>query len=118
MSEKDNKKEKKAKKKARSQASMRKASNANYMAGVTVLAVVFVIIINLISNALSTNITQIDLSRKDIFTLTDTSVNYLKNLDLELILPYAIYSEYVSLEELKKSELKIVYSYYPKGYNE
>ena len=85
MSEKDNKKEKKAKKKARSQASMRKASNANYMAGVTVLAVVFVIIINLISNALSTNITQIDLSRKDIFTLTDTSVNYLKNLDQERI---------------------------------
>lgn len=102
MSEKDNKKEKKAKKKARSQASMRKASNANYMAGVTVLAVVFVIIINLISNALSTNITQIDLSRKDIFTLTDTSVNYLKNLDqdITIITLASSGSEYADLQRL------------------
>lgn len=53
----------------------------------------------------------------DMFQFTQMNPFYSKTFEggkeLELILPYAIYSEYVSLEELKKSELKIVYSYYP-----
>ena len=63
---------------------MHKASNANYMAAVTAIAVVFVIVINLIVNALSSNITQIDLSRKDIFSLTDTSIEYLETLEKDI----------------------------------
>ena len=53
----------------------------------------------------------------DMFQFTQMNPSYSRTFEggkeLELILPYAIYSEYVSLEELKKSELKIVYSYYP-----
>lgn len=74
----------KNKKSGKSLESRRKATNANYIMAVTAIAVVFVILINLITNSLSSDITQIDLSRKDIFTLTDTSVNYLKNLDQDV----------------------------------
>lgn len=83
---------------------MKKASSANYMVVVTALAVVFVILINLISNSISSNITQIDLSRKDIFTLTDTSIDYLKNLDQDItILTLAESgSEYADLQRLLK----------------
>lgn len=81
---------------------MRKASNANYMMIMTALAVVFVIVINLISNAVSSDITQIDLSRKNIFTLTDTSVEYLKNLDKDvtIITLAESGSEYADLQRL------------------
>ena len=53
----------------------------------------------------------------DMFQFTQMNPSYSRTFEagkeIELILPYAIYKEHVSLEELKKSELKIVYSYYP-----
>lgn len=84
------------------QKNMKKASSANYMVVVTALAVIFVIVINLISNSISSNITQIDLSRKDIFTLTDTSIKYLENLDqdITIITLAEAGSEYADLQRL------------------
>lgn len=81
---------------------MHRASGANYMAAMTAIAVVLVIIVNLISNAIGKNITQIDLSRKDIFTLTETSVDFLKNLseDVEIITLAEPGSEYADLQRL------------------
>ncbi len=82
--------------------SMRRTSNANYMAIMTALAVAFVIVINLIVNALGSNFTQIDLSRQDIFTLTDVSIEYLKNLDedITIITLAEPGQEYADLERL------------------
>lgn len=95
---------------------MKKSSNANYMVIVTALALVFVIVINLISNTISSNITQIDLSGKDIFSLTDTSIEYLEKLDQDitiitlaesgsefsdlqrLLQDYAAHSDHIKLE--------------------
>ena len=81
---------------------MRRTSNANYMAIMTALAVAFVVVINLIVNALGSNFTQIDLSRQDIFTLTDVSIEYLKNLeeDITIITLAEPGQEYADLERL------------------
>ncbi len=57
------------------------ASNANYMMLMTALAIAIVVIVNLICNSLNIKYTMFDLSRKDIFTLTDTTKEYLKSLE-------------------------------------
>lgn len=102
MSEEKKVKTKKQKKSGRSLENIRKASNANYMMAMTALAVVFVIVLNLIVNSVSGNITQIDLSRKNIFTLTDTSIEYLKTLDQDvtIITLAETGSEYADLQRL------------------
>jgi ABC-2 type transport system permease protein len=72
------------------------------MMATTAIAIVIVIIVNLIINSVSGNFTQIDLSRKDIFTLTDTSVEYLEKLDKDvtIITLAAAGSEYADLQRL------------------
>ena len=102
MSEEKKVKTKKQKKSGRSLENIRKASNANYMMAMTALAVVFVIVLNLIVNSVSGNITQIVLSRKNIFTLTDTSIEYLKTLDQDvtIITLAETGSEYADLQRL------------------
>lgn len=101
MSEEKNKKEKTKKNAGES---IKKASNANYMAVMTALAVVFVVVINLIVNALGSNLTQVDLSRQDIFTLTDVSIEYLKKLDKDVTIITLAESgqEYADLERILK----------------
>lgn len=53
----------------------------------------------------------------DMFQFTQLNPMYSRSFDeneeLDMVLPYAIYKEYISLEDLKQSEIKIVYSYYP-----
>lgn len=90
------------KKEAKREQNIRRASNANYMAVMTVLAVVFVVVVNLITNAIGSNITQVDLSRQDIFTLTDVSVKFLEKLDQDVTIITLAEpgQEYADLERL------------------
>ena len=60
----------------------RKMTSANYTMGMTALVLAFAVIINLIVSSLSTQYRQIDLTRGDIFTLTDETTEFLDELDM------------------------------------
>lgn len=62
----------------------RKMTSANYTMGMTALVLAFVVIINLIVSSLSTQYRQIDLTRGDIFTLTDETTEFLDELDKDV----------------------------------
>ncbi len=72
------------------------------MVAMTLLAIALVIIANLVVNSISSKYTQIDLSRKDIFTLTKTSKNYLKKMDKDvtIITLASAGNEYADLQRL------------------
>lgn len=59
----------------------RKMTSANYTMAMTALVLAFVIIINLVVSALSTDYRQIDLTRGSIFTLTEDSLEFLETLE-------------------------------------
>lgn len=62
----------------------RKMTSANYTMGMTALVLAFVIIINLIISSLSTDYRQIDLTRGNIFTLTEDTTEFLETLDKDV----------------------------------
>ncbi len=62
----------------------RKMTSANYTMAMTALVLAFVVIINLIVTSLSTDIRQIDLTRGDVFTLTEQSEELLAELEKDV----------------------------------
>ena len=64
----------------------RKQINANYTMAMTGLVLAFIIIINLMVGSLGTNIRQIDLTRGDVFSLTEESKEFIKGLEKDVTL--------------------------------
>lgn len=59
----------------------RRFKSGSYSAGITVIAIAIAIIVNLIVNALPASITKIDLSFNKMYSLTDTTKEYVKSLN-------------------------------------
>lgn len=62
----------------------RKMTNANYTMAMTAMVLAFVVIINMLVSSLSTEIRQFDLTKGDVFTLTDDTKEFLEKLDKEV----------------------------------
>lgn len=62
----------------------KRASSASYMMIMTVLVVFVVIVVNIIVASLTPEVRQFDLSKNNIFTLTDTTLDFLDTLEDEV----------------------------------
>ena len=62
----------------------RKFKSGSYSVGVIAAAILIVIVINLIVNALPSNVTKFDLSFNQMYSLTDTTKEFLKGLEEDI----------------------------------
>jgi len=84
----------------------RSLRRGGYIAGASVLAIAIVVILNLIVGQLPSNYLEFDLSDKRVYTVSETSVNYLKGLDQNIDI--VILAEEGTVDE---RILKFVYNY-------
>ena len=120
MGEEKSRKEKAPK---RGRESMRRTSNANYMAIMTALAVAFVIVINLIVNALGSNFTQIDflyatmpdivilcININDETEIIERTIKFIKGAvgcKIAALVVYPIFYEEEDIYKQRKAEMNI-----------
>lgn len=62
----------------------RRMTSANYTMAMTALVLAFVIVLNMVIASLSTDIRQIDLTRGNVFTITEDTKDFLKKLDKDV----------------------------------
>ncbi len=62
----------------------RKAKNINYTIFATVVVIAIILVVNLFVRAIDSKYTELSVSPTDIYTLSDTTLNMLKNVDKEV----------------------------------